>query len=95
MVFVRGVARGRLRGDKSGAMTTAFQPSLFGAEEASFDASFADLRRINLDARSWVDVAPGWVRGAGSDDWDPFVALVLSRVPPHPKANRLLARIPY
>jgi alkylated DNA repair dioxygenase AlkB len=64
VVSIREVARGPPGGDKSGAMTTAFQPSLFGAEEASFDASFADLRRIDLDARSWVDVAPAWVRGA-------------------------------
>ncbi|MFL5309694.1 MAG: alpha-ketoglutarate-dependent dioxygenase AlkB [Myxococcales bacterium] len=45
-------------------MTTVFQPSLFAAEEMSFDSSFADLRRIDLDARSWVEVAPGWARGA-------------------------------
>jgi alkylated DNA repair dioxygenase AlkB len=45
-------------------MSTAFQPSLFGAEEVSFDASFADVRRVDLDARSWVDHGPGWVHGA-------------------------------
>jgi alkylated DNA repair dioxygenase AlkB len=45
-------------------MTLAFQPSLFGADEVSFDRSFADVRRIALDGRSWVDYAPGWVRGS-------------------------------
>jgi alkylated DNA repair dioxygenase AlkB len=45
-------------------MTGAFQPSLFGGEGASFDSSFAELRRIHLDERSWVDHAPGWVRGS-------------------------------
>jgi alkylated DNA repair dioxygenase AlkB len=45
-------------------MSSAFQPSLFGAEESSFDSSFAELRRIDLDERSWIEVLPGWVRGA-------------------------------
>ncbi len=45
-------------------MTVAFQPSLFGGEETSFDASFQGVRRIQLDPRSWVDHAPGWVGGS-------------------------------
>jgi hypothetical protein len=45
-------------------MTVAFQPSLFGGEEASFDSSFAGVRRVDLDSRSWVEHAPGWVRGS-------------------------------
>jgi alkylated DNA repair dioxygenase AlkB len=45
-------------------MTVAFQPGLFEAEEVSFDASFADMRRIALDQRSWIEYAPGWVRGS-------------------------------
>ena len=45
-------------------MTVAFQPSLFGGEEVSFDASFAGVRRISLDERSWLEYAPGWVRGS-------------------------------
>ena len=45
-------------------MTGAFQPSLFGGRGVSFDTSFAELRRIHLDERSWVDHAPGWVRGS-------------------------------
>jgi alkylated DNA repair dioxygenase AlkB len=44
-------------------VTVAFQPSLFGAQEVSFDASFAELRRMALDERCWIDYAPGWVRG--------------------------------
>jgi alkylated DNA repair dioxygenase AlkB len=40
-----------------------FQPSLFGAQEVSFDASFAGLRRIPLDERCWLEYAPGWVQG--------------------------------
>jgi alkylated DNA repair dioxygenase AlkB len=45
-------------------MTGTFQPGLFGAEEVSFDSAFAELRRIDLDPRSWVDYAPGWVSGS-------------------------------
>jgi alkylated DNA repair dioxygenase AlkB len=40
-----------------------FQPSLFG-ESTTFDAAFAAVRRIHLDETSWLDVAPGWVRGS-------------------------------
>ncbi len=44
--------------------TQAFQPSLFGCGAASFDGTFSRLERIALDARSWIDVAPGWVDGS-------------------------------
>ncbi len=40
------------------------QPSLFGSTPPDFDRTFAALRRIQLDAESWVDHAPGWVTGA-------------------------------
>jgi alkylated DNA repair dioxygenase AlkB len=42
----------------------AWQGSLFDAEETAADASYGDLRRIQLDDRSWVDYAPGWLRGS-------------------------------
>jgi alkylated DNA repair dioxygenase AlkB len=45
-------------------MTVAFQPGLFGAEEVSFDPSFAGVRRLHLEERSWIDYAPGWVTGS-------------------------------
>ncbi len=41
-----------------------FQPELFATQTASFDSSYSSLRRIALDARSWVDFAEGWVAGA-------------------------------
>jgi alkylated DNA repair dioxygenase AlkB len=44
-----------------------FQASLFAsavAEEPSCDPSFAGVRRLALDATAWVDVLPGWLRGA-------------------------------
>lgn len=44
---------------------TSFQPSLFdGVEHPSFDASFTGVERIHLDEASWLDLAPGWVRGS-------------------------------
>jgi alkylated DNA repair dioxygenase AlkB len=42
----------------------AWQTSLFDSEEVGFDAAFAELKRIQLDDSSWVDYAPGWVRGS-------------------------------
>jgi alkylated DNA repair dioxygenase AlkB len=41
-----------------------FQPSLFGFGDPVADPSFSTMYRMQLDAGSWVDVAPGWVRGA-------------------------------
>ena len=51
----------------------SFQPSLFDAAPPSFDASFSMLTRVHLDERSWIDLAPGWVRGS-----DRLFGLVLS-----------------
>jgi alkylated DNA repair dioxygenase AlkB len=43
-----------------------FQPSLFAAaeQEPSFDEAFSGRQRIHLDADAWVDLVPGWARGA-------------------------------
>jgi alkylated DNA repair dioxygenase AlkB len=54
-----------------------FQRELFAPRTASFDRSYATVRRIHLDAHSWVDHAVGWVEGAdalfeavlGARDW--------------------------
>jgi alkylated DNA repair dioxygenase AlkB len=40
-----------------------FQPSLFGLGDPSADDSFSTMHRVQLDAESWVDLAPGWLRG--------------------------------
>lgn len=46
-------------------MAPSFQPSLFdAAEPPSFDATCARVERLWLDDTSWVDYAPGWVRGS-------------------------------
>jgi len=42
------------------------QGSLFDGGRPAVDESFAGLRRIALDERSWVDHEPGWL--AGSDE---------------------------
>jgi alkylated DNA repair dioxygenase AlkB len=39
------------------------QGSLFGGATPSVDESFAGLRRIRLDERSWLDHLPGWLAG--------------------------------
>lgn len=44
----------------------AWQPSLLGSGPVEPDRSFATVRRIQLDERSWLDYAPGWL--AGSDE---------------------------
>jgi alkylated DNA repair dioxygenase AlkB len=44
-----------------------FQASLFTSSDAgepSCEPSFAGMRRVALDATAWVDVLPGWLRGA-------------------------------
>jgi alkylated DNA repair dioxygenase AlkB len=46
-----------------------WQPSLIDGideETPSFDVSYAGLRRIQLDDRSWVDYCPGWLAGSDS-----------------------------
>ena len=42
----------------------ALQESLFDGGPPRPDVTFAGLRRIELDARSWVDHAPGWLQGS-------------------------------
>ena len=53
--------------------TLTWQASLLdAATEPQVDGSFTSLSRIKLDAKSWVDHAPGWV--SGSDEL--FAALL-------------------
>jgi alkylated DNA repair dioxygenase AlkB len=44
----------------------AWQPSLLDGGEPDLDVSYDGLRRIELDARSWVDYCPGWLAGSDS-----------------------------
>jgi alkylated DNA repair dioxygenase AlkB len=41
-----------------------WQGSLFGICAPQFDVEFTDLHRQHLDATSWVDHAPRWLRGS-------------------------------
>jgi alkylated DNA repair dioxygenase AlkB len=44
--------------------TSIGQRSLFGSLEPSFDVAFTEILRLDLDERTWVDHAPGWLEGA-------------------------------
>ena len=41
-----------------------YQGSLFGTLVPEFDPVFGELNRLDLDATTWVDLAPGWLAGA-------------------------------
>ena len=45
---------------------SAFQLSLFGREEPSFDGEFRALRRTELGEGAWLDLASGWAKGSAS-----------------------------
>jgi alkylated DNA repair dioxygenase AlkB len=45
-------------------MELAWQPSLLDWPEVTVDPHFAGLERHELGAGAWVDVTPGWLRGA-------------------------------
>ncbi|MEV4010478.1 alpha-ketoglutarate-dependent dioxygenase AlkB [Nonomuraea angiospora] len=62
-----GLARTMLRVRDIGRST--LQPPLFletdpAVEEPEFDPTFAAARRVQLDATSWVEHVPGWLRGS-------------------------------
>ena len=41
-----------------------YQGSLFGTLTPTFDNGFAEARRAALDATTWIEHAPGWLRGS-------------------------------
>ena len=41
-----------------------WQPSLLDADEPDVDAGFAGATRHHLDASSWADYVPEWLRGS-------------------------------
>ncbi len=43
--------------------SSPLQVSLFGSGEPAPDRRFATLDRVQLDVESWLDYAPGWLRG--------------------------------
>ena len=52
-----------------------YQGSLFGTLTPEYDADFDELTRLDLDATTWVDLAPGWLRGP-DQVYDQLVALL-------------------
>ena len=50
-----------------------YQGSLFGSLSPEYDASFAEADRLELDHTTWVELVPGWLRGA-DDVFDELVA---------------------
>lgn len=78
----------------------AWQPTLFGSDQPAPDATFATLRRHQLDATAWLDHAPGWLRGADtlfatlleSAPWEATTQELYGKVVDTP---RLIARWPY
>jgi alkylated DNA repair dioxygenase AlkB len=59
------------------AVDLAWQPSLLdGAPAVEFDAGFGGVHRRELAGGAWLDVAPGWCRGA-----DPLFARLLAETP--------------
>ncbi len=54
-----------LKGIVSEPSQIPLQQTLFEESEPSFDSTFSAVERHKLDPDSWVDWAPGWVRGSG------------------------------
>lgn len=77
----------------------SWQASLFGGAEepVAFDASFTAIERRELAHGAWLDLLPGWVRGADAlfeqilevADWQSRTIRMYDRVVPEP---RLVAR---
>ncbi|MDO8391457.1 MAG: alpha-ketoglutarate-dependent dioxygenase AlkB [Actinomycetota bacterium] len=53
-----------------------WQQCLFAFEDPTVDAGFSGLTRTQLDDTSWVDIVPGWLRGA-----DLVFAELVARLP--------------
>jgi alkylated DNA repair dioxygenase AlkB len=71
----------------------SWQPSLLAVGSVGFDRSFVNLTRIELDDRSWVDHAPGWVHGAdrlfeevlAGRDWEQRTRRMYDQTVPEPR----------
>jgi alkylated DNA repair dioxygenase AlkB len=71
----------------------AWQPSLFDGGPLVLDFDYTGLRRIQLDARSWVDYCPGWLSGSdivfdalsGEARWQQRTVHMYDRMLPEPR----------
>ncbi|GAA1293219.1 alpha-ketoglutarate-dependent dioxygenase AlkB [Pseudonocardia aurantiaca] len=70
------------------AMDLAWQPSLLDAPAVEIDTSFRGLRRDELADGAWVDLAPGWCRGA-----DDLFARLLAETPWSGRDVRMYDRV--
>jgi alkylated DNA repair dioxygenase AlkB len=68
-------------------MAVAFQPSLFDTPEIEL-GSLAGLRRTRLTRGAWVDVLPGWVRGA-----DALFARLVEEIPWRAERREMYDRV--
>lgn len=71
----------------------SWQPSLLDDEPPALRTSYEQLRRIDLDERSWVDHCVGWLQGsdalfeelAGSAKWQQRIVHMYDRKLPEPR----------
>ncbi len=70
------------------AMDLAWQPSLLDAPAVEIDTGFRGLRRHELADGAWVDLAPGWCRGA-----DDLFARLLAETPWSGRDVRMYDRV--
>jgi alkylated DNA repair dioxygenase AlkB len=71
----------------------SWQPSLLDGGTPALDVTYAALRRIELDDRSWVDYCPGWLAGsdavfdllASTADWEQRTVTMWDHVLPEPR----------
>jgi alkylated DNA repair dioxygenase AlkB len=78
---------------QASAPVVAWQPSLFDGGPLGLDLDYAGIRRIQLDARSWVDYCPGWLSGsdivfdalAGEARWQQRTVHMYDRMLPEPR----------
>ncbi len=71
-----------------------WQPSLFeSTDEPRINDSFSELSRIDLDENSWLDHAPGWLKGSDllfaelveTTDWDQRTRKMYDKVVVEPR----------
>jgi alkylated DNA repair dioxygenase AlkB len=74
--------------DALSAGVVAWQASLFGSGEPSFDSSFAGLERRWLDDTCWVDHLPRWLDGS-----DHVFAELVARLAWHQRLVRMYDRL--
>ena len=70
------------------AIDLAWQPSLLDAPAVEIDTGFRGLRRDELAGGAWVDLVPGWCRGA-----DDLFARLLAETPWSGRDVRMYDRV--